>query len=274
MKDRSPQDSLEVEVADFGPIVEAHVDLRPLTVFVGPSNTGKSYLAILIYALHRHFISDFGHRWMFGEHREIPGNTIDALTGFAKRAAQEITKPQFEGGVVLSDGVTDAISSVFNTQGDQLGNEIVRCFGINELSTLVRRANRDLASVLVRKRLSNDSGTFEHRLSLGARKPECTATFSGGVFIRVSTQDDVVHDIGALINERTGAVHSAYRDREVRVMELLADLTDHALPYVLGPLHLAGFYLPADRTGVMHAHSAVVSAMIGSAAMTPCAPTK
>ena len=40
-----------IEVEDFGPIVHAHVDLRPLTVFVGPSNTRKSYLAILIYAL-------------------------------------------------------------------------------------------------------------------------------------------------------------------------------------------------------------------------------
>lgn len=42
-----------VEVSDFGPIVRADVDLRPLTVFVGPSNTGKSYLAMLVYALHR-----------------------------------------------------------------------------------------------------------------------------------------------------------------------------------------------------------------------------
>ena len=31
-----------IEVADFGPIRRAAVDLRPLTVFAGPSNTGKS----------------------------------------------------------------------------------------------------------------------------------------------------------------------------------------------------------------------------------------
>ena len=44
-----------IEVADFGPIEHAAVDLRPLTVFAGPSNTGKSYLAMLVYALHRIF---------------------------------------------------------------------------------------------------------------------------------------------------------------------------------------------------------------------------
>ena len=42
-----------LEVSNFGPIVEANVEMRPLTVFVGPSNTGKSYLAILLYVLHR-----------------------------------------------------------------------------------------------------------------------------------------------------------------------------------------------------------------------------
>ena len=44
---------VRIKVQDFGPIVEAAVDLRPLTVFVGPSNTGKTSLATLIYALHR-----------------------------------------------------------------------------------------------------------------------------------------------------------------------------------------------------------------------------
>ena len=51
-------ETLELEVANFGPIARAKIDLRPLTVFVGPSNTGKSYLAILIYALHRFFGGD------------------------------------------------------------------------------------------------------------------------------------------------------------------------------------------------------------------------
>ena len=46
MNDYSTKGALELEVADFGPIVEAKIDLRPLTVFIGPSNTGKSYLAI------------------------------------------------------------------------------------------------------------------------------------------------------------------------------------------------------------------------------------
>lgn len=49
------QENLNLSVANFGPIAKAEIDLRPLTVFVGPGNTGKSYLTILIYALHKFF---------------------------------------------------------------------------------------------------------------------------------------------------------------------------------------------------------------------------
>ena len=44
---------LTINVKDFGPIASGKVDLRPLSIFIGPSNTGKSYLAGLLYALHR-----------------------------------------------------------------------------------------------------------------------------------------------------------------------------------------------------------------------------
>ena len=34
-----------LDVRDFGPIAEAGVEVRPLTVLIGPGNTGKSCLA-------------------------------------------------------------------------------------------------------------------------------------------------------------------------------------------------------------------------------------
>ena len=61
---------VEISVRNFGPIAEADLDLRPLTVFVGPSNTGKTYLSVLIYALHRIF-EDFSGL-SFIVHRTAP----------------------------------------------------------------------------------------------------------------------------------------------------------------------------------------------------------
>ena len=60
MSDAPAQDRIELGVQDFGPIVKASLDLRPLTVFIGPSNTGKSWLATLIHALHRCFGDEAG----------------------------------------------------------------------------------------------------------------------------------------------------------------------------------------------------------------------
>ena len=54
---------VRMEVKNFGPIAQGSVDLRPLTVFVGKSNTGKTYLATLIYALRR--ITDGFSRFPF-----------------------------------------------------------------------------------------------------------------------------------------------------------------------------------------------------------------
>ena len=60
MAGTSGENHLNLKVQNFGPIAEADIELRPMSVFVGPSNTGKSYLATLIYALHQFFGGLFG----------------------------------------------------------------------------------------------------------------------------------------------------------------------------------------------------------------------
>ena len=45
--------NIHINVQNFGPIEKAEIDLHPLTVFVGGSNTGKTYLAAHIYTVYR-----------------------------------------------------------------------------------------------------------------------------------------------------------------------------------------------------------------------------
>ena len=42
---------LEVEIENFGPISSGKIRLRPLTIFIGPNNSGKSYTAMLIRSI-------------------------------------------------------------------------------------------------------------------------------------------------------------------------------------------------------------------------------
>ena len=62
---------LELTATNIGPVAEAKIELRPLTVFVGPCNVGKTYLATLVYAMHR-FFGITSPESNYGQHRPKP----------------------------------------------------------------------------------------------------------------------------------------------------------------------------------------------------------
>ena len=48
---RTTTSDLELNIKDFGPIKSGSINLKKLTVFIGPSNSGKSYVAILLHSI-------------------------------------------------------------------------------------------------------------------------------------------------------------------------------------------------------------------------------
>ena len=73
MHEENEQKPLKINIAveDFGPIEKAEIDLRPLTVFVGESNTGKTYLAALIHSLHKSFDGFTQFPWSYRSQTNI-----------------------------------------------------------------------------------------------------------------------------------------------------------------------------------------------------------
>ena len=267
MNDLAKQDSLELEVTNFGPIVEAKIDLRPLTVFVGPSNTGKSYLAILIYALHR-FFSGFRDYPMFPdiERQKLPQRTIDSIDEWAEQTLTGWETLLAEGSLVLPPLVTDEIRSLLEAQGDLLGNEIIRCFGMDETSALVRKGNRKGARVVFRRHVSNGSAPFEHELMVGAQGSKFKTTIPAETPLRINVGEDAkinyLHRRAVDSSSKAGRSH---KERNSFILELIYTLSDPALAQLAGPLLIPASYLPADRTGVMHAHRVLVSSLINRA---------
>ena len=262
-------DALELEVADFGPIVEAKVDLRPLTVFVGPSNTGKSYLAILIYALHRFFAAvPWSQRSLFGRGLPAPRGpqakkrlhrAIDALGEVAQATLDSRRQPD-GWRAILPRSVTDLIRSEFEVGGEDLGREISRCFGIGKAGGLVRRGRTNGARIVLRG--SNDPACFTHELTFVASRTEFRTTIPTEIPIPIPAQvaDEMVESVRRL---KAGGGEDG--DRKYADWGLMMRLGDLVVPHLTGTLHLPAYYLPADRTGVMHAHGVVVSALIASA---------
>ena len=271
------QDALELEVADFGPIVEAKVDLRPLTVFVGPSNTGKSWLAILIYALHRCFsggaeggVNPFAHAYYMARQgsRGLDEGTIKELVKLAEQLSQT-SGSSVEQAVALSGPVAGIVRGVLNSQGDRLGKEIRRAYGIEDAGALIRKERRTRAKVVLRRRSSSIAEPLEHYLSIERRGTSFVAALPEG--LRLKIQKDA--GLRRFLREYPLALSSDSSRRRWIWRRFLGRLTELALPQVLGPLHQPAFYLPADRTGVMHAHRAVVSSLIESAPTASLRPT-
>lgn len=279
------QESLDLEVSDFGPIVEAKVDLRPLTVFVGPSNTGKSYLAILIYALHRVFGGDemwrssrnFAPRhrmYRLDRKKNLSKEAVAAIWELGDKLVADRRKLRSGGNIVLHPPILDAIHSVFEVSGNQLGNEFDRCFGV-DASTLIRKGSRKGARLDFRKRLSHNSAPIEHELVFKGNNTSYEMTIPQGVSIEIDAHkgnmrmDEFLYETTELVS----MVHKGDEDKNHLAWYLLNSLVDLAWPQLTDPLYRPAFYLPADRTGVMHAHRVVVSAMIGSARMTGLRPT-
>ena len=269
----SPDSRLEIEVADFGPIVHAKVDLRPMTVFIGPSNTGKSYLAILLYALHRFFGAGGGlyaypplayqaYRSSLDRVQELPDETVADFRDLMQTIA-ETNVGSSGGDIVLTDRVRELLRLEFDDLGNALGTEIVRCFGMDNAATLTRKGRDTRARIAIRHS-SPDSGELEHTLDFNASEVALQSAIpqriSDVAMIR-SDISSVLQNVGRILEQPTNAFGA------FEILYLLNSLMTTAVPGMVGSFHLPAYYFPADRTGVMHTHRAIVGNMLTNASV-------
>ena len=278
----SGEKPLELSVRNFGPIAEADIELRPLSVFVGPSNTGKSYLATLIYALHQFFGAGHVpvHEAPYNDpmlSRRLP--TLAPLANVAvspedvrdlyewvnversKAGATSQSKPLFledlrgpiERLVRRAIG-GDEQSSKF------LDDELVRCFGIIDLGNLVKWPRGDATVFYVHNAVSKStelSESFFYRVKVGHR----------GIYVHQHTPQEIPTGVGK--DERHASLMLSSEDAE-DVRPFLARLELNALAGLIlsrnvGPLSQPVYYLPADRAGAVRSHSALTGSLISRA---------
>ena len=247
-----------LDVTDFGPIARACVELRPLTVFVGPSNTGKSWLATLVYALHRYFGNSPrgpGPRGWMTFDAPLPEGAGTDLVRIAEQF-RRLASPSAEPAehIELTAPVTAAIRTYLEQQSAAIGEEIERCFGVDTGARLTRRESAGRPRILLRNAVEGTSPLAVHELTFGDETWAFLSTIPSGFRIH-----DNYYTWSATDRLLTGRDSEAQPRLEWEVIGRLARdvLTDH---------HPA-FYLPADRTGLMNAHGAMVRVLIRSATM-------
>lgn len=249
---------ITVRVSQFGPIAKGEVSLKPLTVFVGPNNTGKSYLAMLIYAIfHSSRYEHYRFEPVFAPVRYSPRvRSLNALRDWLQTLEKS---PRGKLNVhdlppELQKGVLEVVQKSLDAQIPRLGKEIERCFG-RELRDLVTTKR---AKVLFRIAVESTDPHWDMKLSLSDKNLQGTYSldtremefklpgFITGIAIRGEMPKGILKEILFYITK-------SVRD------ELEKNFADAA-------------YLPAARSGILQSHKALVQLMVGHSSLVGIEP--
>ena len=289
--DRTGARGYSIDVQDFGPIARARIDVRPLTVFVGPSNTGKSYLAILLYALHRCFGGrGIGARGSFrpgfrsferfaGKPSPLDASLRRSLTDWISAALDEESSFAPPPDVVAY--VRATLQHAPNLDRS-LREEMRRCYGVAGLDDLIRREGADggaRVELLVPR--NGVAGGGRYRVTID----EPDGRFSGAVsgvdptsighlrarkFIRMAARYGTSPgEFDSITDHRDLLANFG----ESECARLLVSLAARTFRDAFQPAFRDTYYLPADRTGVMHSHQVVVSTLVQSATTAGLRPS-
>ncbi len=279
-----------LDVEDFGPIAKASVDLRPLTVFIGPSNTGKSYLATLVYALHQCFGEDTSSRngrrprYSHQLRRSLLEKTrrdAEDHSSLLKRLRDWLSHPySFRSPVRLPQEADSYIRELLEgAEGlDRYSEaEIRRCFGVESMASLIRRSSSaSRAKVELSFPRSENAEMVKYDLQLSRKGVE----FSGEILGQQSLADEIgqlnLHGRAPAFAGRHTVLppHVGLAGYEVEDLSyILTSVAEDIFRKLLSPVHRSAYYLPADRTGVMHSHQVVVSTLVQNATTAGLKPS-
>ena len=287
MSTSSRANPLELNVINFGPIAEGRIELRPITVFVGPSNTGKSYLAALVYALHtslgaspqRNVQTDYSkERFRVRVMDSLEGfplseNDIDQVRRWLKETVIHSQSSRIPSSELqeLQDSVSERVRTILEN-GDNvipyILDDLSRSIGVEMLGELVSHPFR-----------GNFSFSFGRGKSTEPNSEICF-TYRGevseaGVSVEASIPDILAMPIGeefaGELNHWQWLMFQFFGDEarggDTARIALSQLATDSAFN-MMDPLGRPAYFLPANRAGVMHANQVVVRALIASASRT------
>ena len=267
-QDDSP---MRLSVSNFGPIAKADIELRPLTVFVGPSNTGKSYLASLIYALHNSFIRIFSPQNIMHPAQEMNGNSSLELTktnqaDFIEWASQTFSSDTLEQNISEESNYTipTSIQEIFDEfikhyYSRTIKEEIERCFGVNTINDLIRyNSNKKISDIEIHSNLNEALNSRKACINIEGNSLEFSTLIPANLF-QISGISATF--LSLLISEKNGLAFPEKLAAEIMINRITTEITRINMEQLSHP----AYYLPADRTGVMHAHQVVMSSLIRGA---------
>ncbi len=237
---------LTISVKNFGPIAEGSVDLRPLTIFVGPSNTGKSYMATAVYAVMRGFE---GRRYAFkiryseyDDYRAAFENIVESMFALED---EEIARKEFSVSR-LPAWIRSQIEESTQTRLKALQRNII--VGLRNVLGISESQN-DLAEFQVN--LRRDVPPLDVSLVM----PETNST-APELSISEASVSLAAFDLSPPFPDK-------YEDDQF-YGDILDSMDDGIERLVLSELPFRSYFLPAARSGIVIGHKLLTASLIRS----------
>ena len=222
---------VEISVKNFGPIADATINLHPLTVFVGPSNTGKTYFSTLIYALHGTFngFSQLPRR--LGPFSSLSSTDIRAIL----RKQHTLDRPfKFSD---LPQEIRTMLQSEIKAP-ESLKAELERCFDLNSITELIRLK--------------------------GGQRDEMT------VFLKVNEENQKLWNFNLEVSESNLTTQASInknlvlypKERFISKGQIAIENLMFELSLELNRYTEDRAYLPAARSGIMQSHRVIASSLV------------
>jgi len=269
--DTQEQPKVEIAVKNFGPIVEANIDLRPLTVFVGPSNTGKTYFATLVYGLYGVFpnmiepniLFPSGLQSIIGILHPLQKSILNNPNSPAKEKVQDIldklnnTDRPFRLSDLPSE-IQKLVLTVIDDKevfGNKLQTELINCYDLNnilELRRLTDKENSEMAVSLMVDEKDQEAwnihlNTSESDVILNSSLDDTMILLPEGLAISTNWKDE----------ENFNFTLSG--DWDVELNEGKKDIRGFLGETIKGR---NCYYLPAARSGIMHSHRVISTSLV------------
>ena len=290
-------DLYQVEVEDFGPVREAKVAIRPLTVFVGPSNSGKSYLAILIYALHSYFrqirtLASFGPAWEIPvpdyhpSQWSVPAGAKDLedivqatatsdhkeLRQWLETVVAPSAKPGFSWPP-LPEAISSLVRQCLQEHAEMANDcrlEIMRCFGVQDFQNLIRWSSHDgIARLRLQTQSTDPSRSVSLHMTLAVERDPLACEIPNTLPLSATPEQFGVvshHWSSGMLRWIHGEDNESHTSFPA-LSETCAGWLNHMTASVMRNLWLPlclhrAYYLPADRAGLMHSYPAIVHSLL------------
>ena len=247
---------VRLSVENFGPIEKGEVELRPLNVFVGPSNTGKTYLAVLIHCLHRVLGGFSGFPTIDDPFNVLSRFYPDLLDYMAHDISKEEVDALYEK--MRSDGAelrfADFPKKLQRSMNDLLSDELMKDLFVEEIN--------DSFDTETLSDLSSDFTQNGIRISLIL----CESAQNYWNF-RVHAEESTIN-VNFCVNNlpvfmdngKIRRMEINFPDSEKKTKYVTQKLIDSTVfsDYFTRYVH----YLPAARTGIMLTYRVVVSSLM------------